>query len=47
MIFGAKIFKALSKTRSSISESLKALKRTKIDEELLINLEDSFLLLLN
>lgn len=43
MIFGAKIFKALSKTRSSISESLKALKRTKIDEELLLNLEDSLI----
>ena len=43
MIFGAKIFKALSKTRSSISESLKALKQTKIDEELLLNLEDSLI----
>ncbi len=43
MLFGAKIFKALSKTRSSISESLKALKQTKIDEEILLNLEYSLI----
>ncbi len=43
MQFGARIFKALSKTRSSLSESLKALKRTKIDNELLQNLEESLI----
>jgi fused signal recognition particle receptor len=43
MKIGAKIFKALSRTRSSISEPLKALKRRKIDESLLIQLEESLL----
>ncbi len=43
MKIGAKIFKALSKTRSSISEPLKALKRRKIDESLLVRLEDSLI----
>ncbi|MBU0528565.1 signal recognition particle-docking protein FtsY [bacterium] len=43
MKIGAKIFKALSKTRSSISAPLKALKRKKIDESLLYQLEDSLI----
>ncbi|MEE8341621.1 MAG: signal recognition particle-docking protein FtsY [Candidatus Neomarinimicrobiota bacterium] len=43
MKIGAKIFKALSKTRSSISKPLKALKRKKIDESLLLQLEESLL----
>jgi fused signal recognition particle receptor len=43
MKIGARIFNALSKTRSSISEPLKALKRKKIDESLLLQLEDSLI----
>ena len=43
MKIGAKIFKALSKTRSSISKPLKALKRRKIDESLLLQLEESLI----
>ena len=43
MKIGARIFNALSKTRSSISEPLKALKRKKIDESLLLILEDSLI----
>lgn len=43
MKIGAKIFKALSKTRSSISEPLKALKRRKIDESILFKLEESLI----
>jgi fused signal recognition particle receptor len=43
MEIGAKIFKALSRTRSSISKPLKALKRRKIDESLLLQLEESLL----
>ena len=43
MKIGAKIFRALSKTRSSISKPLKALKRRKIDESLLLQLEESLI----
>lgn len=43
MKIGAKIFKALSKTRSSISTPLAALKRRKIDESLLFQLEESLI----
>ena len=43
MKIGAKIFKALSRTRSLISEPLKALKRRKIDESLLLQLEESLI----
>ena len=43
MKIGARIFNALSKTRSSISEPLKALKRRKIDESLLLQFEDSLI----
>lgn len=43
MKIGAKIFKALSRTRSSISEPLKALKRKKIDASLLFQLEESLI----
>ena len=43
MKIGAKIFNALSRTRSSISEPLKALKRRKIDESLLLQLEESLI----
>jgi len=43
MKIGARIFNALSKTRSSISEPLKALKRKNIDESLLLILEDSLI----
>ncbi len=43
MKIGARIFNALSRTRSSISEPLKALKRRKIDESLLLQLEDSLI----
>lgn len=39
----AKLFKALSNTRSSLSEPLKLLKKKKIDETLLIQLEESLL----
>ncbi len=39
----AKIFQALSRTRSSISGPLKALKRRKIDESLLFQLEESLI----
>lgn len=39
----AKIFQALSRTRSSISEPLKALKRRKIDESILLQLEESLI----
>lgn len=43
MRIGAKIFNALSRTRSSISEPLKALKRKKIDESALLQLEESLI----
>ncbi len=43
MKIGAKIFKALSRTRSSISKPLKALKRRKIDESVLLQLEASLI----
>ncbi len=43
MKIGAKIFKALSRTRSSISKPLKALKRKKIDASLLFQLEESLI----
>ena len=43
MKIGVKIFNALSRTRSSISEPLKALKRRKIDESLLLQLEESLI----
>ncbi|MFC1593496.1 signal recognition particle-docking protein FtsY [Candidatus Neomarinimicrobiota bacterium] len=43
MKIGARIFNALSKTRSSISEPLKVLKRRKIDESLLLQFEDSLI----
>jgi len=43
MKIGARIFNALSRTRSSISEPLKALKRKKIDESLLLQLKDSLI----
>jgi len=43
MKIGARIFNALSRTRSSISEPLKALKRRKIDESLLLQLEESLI----
>jgi fused signal recognition particle receptor len=43
MKIGARIFNALSRTRSSISEPLKALKRRKIDESLLSQLENSLI----
>ena len=43
MKIGARIFNALSRTRSSISESLKALKKKNIDESLLLQLEDSLI----
>ncbi len=43
MKIGAKIFKALSKTRSSISKPLKALKRKKLDGSLLFQLEESLI----
>ncbi len=43
MKIGAKIFKALSRTRSSISKPLKALKRKKLDESLLFPLEESLI----
>ena len=43
MKIGARIFNALSKTRSSISEPLKALKRKKIDESILLQLEESLI----
>jgi len=43
MKIGARLFNALSKTRSSISEPLKALKRRKIDESLLLQFEDSLI----
>lgn len=39
----AKIYKALSKTRSSISEPLKTLRRRKIDESLLSQLEENLI----
>ncbi len=41
MKIGAKIFKALSRTRSSISKPLKALKRKKLDGSLLFQLEEN------
>ena len=43
MKIGVKIFKALSRTRSSISKPLKALKRKKLDESLLFLLEESLI----
>ena len=43
MKIGARIFNALRKTRSSISEPLKALKRKKIDKSLLLQLENSLI----
>ena len=43
MKIGAKIFEALSKTRSSISKPLKALKRKKVDESLLFQLEENLI----
>ncbi|MFC1785131.1 signal recognition particle-docking protein FtsY [Candidatus Neomarinimicrobiota bacterium] len=43
MKIGSRIFNALSKTRSSISEPLKVLKRRKIDESLLLQFEDSLI----
>ena len=43
MKIGAKIFKALSRTRSSISKPLKTLKRKNIDEILLLQLEESLI----
>ena len=43
MKIGAKIFNALSRTRSSISDPLKVLKRKKIDESLLLQLEGSLI----
>jgi len=38
-----KLFKALSRTRSSLTEPIKALKKRKIDESLLIELEESLI----
>ena len=43
MKIGARIFNALSRTRSSISVSLKAFKKKNIDESLLLQLEDSLI----
>ncbi len=43
MKIGAKIFSALSRTRSSISKPLKALKQKNIDEILLLQLEESLI----
>ncbi len=43
MKIGAKIFKALGRTRSSISKPLKALKRKKNDESLILQLKESLI----
>ena len=43
MKIGARVFNALSRTRSSISKPLKALKQRKIDELILLQLEDSLI----